>query len=84
VRRLTAPVDQGLSLPDQVTAPELAGVGPEQPGEFVDRGLDGEDRLRQAVASKRPCRERARVDGTRVDTLVRAAVRGDRLLDRVV
>ena len=83
VLRLAAAVDQVVALDDEVAAAQLDRVDAERAGQLVDRGLDREHGLREPVAAERPGRDRVGVDRAGVDPLVRAAVDGDRLLDRV-
>ena len=68
---------------DEVAAAQLDRVDAERAGQLVNRGLDREHGLGEPVAAERPGRDRVGVDGAGVDPLVRAAVDGDRLLDRV-
>jgi len=80
---LSMVVEPWVAGPDGVAAAELDRVQVQLPGQLVERGLHREGRLGQAVAAERPGRDRVGVDGAGVDPLVRAAVDGDRLLDRV-
>ncbi len=76
-------VHQVVALADEVAAAQVDRVDAQRAGQLVDRGLDREHGLGEPVAAERPGRHRVGVDRAGVDPLVRAAVGGDRLLDRV-
>ena len=64
----------GIAGLDDVAAAELERVDAEPSGQFVERRLDGEDHLAQAVAAERARRHVVGVDGAGVHLLVRALV----------
>ena len=73
----------GIAGLDDIAAAHLERADAELFGQFVDRGFDGDQCLRQAVAAKRARRHGVGIGGDAVDLLVRAIIDADAFADRM-
>ena len=73
----------GIAGFDDIASAHLERADAELFCQLVDRGLDGDQRLRQAVTAKRTCRHGVGIGGDAVDLLVRAIIDADAFEDRM-
>ena len=73
----------GIARLDDIAAAHLERADAKLFCQFVDRGFDGDQRLRQAVAAKGTGRHGVGIGGDAVDLLVRAVIDADAFADRM-